>query len=236
MVQQGVIIIGIGEEMKQFDILGISLKVHTIREALALTNVYLSNECLNTVNVLTIDKLVRAVEDDRLQYLMEQFDLTILGQKEILSYLDDSNAVKLKNFDNTDYLKEFFKHCQKMKKVIYLLCDKEQNIKINANYLADNYENIEICGSYAFESLDGDYDIILNHINVFCPDVVVSVLSNPEQEQLVFENKSKMNAKLWLSLQNTIQYYYDDKSSLIHRLIEKTSFKRRIMQYKNDKE
>lgn len=229
-------IIGIGDIMKQFDVLGINLKVHTIREALALTNVYLSNDFLNTVNILTIDKLVKAVDDEQYKVLLEQSDLNIMGQNEILSYLDDINNVKLKNFDNTEYLNEFFKRCEKMKKVVYLLCEKEHDIQINATYLADNYENVEICGSYALENLEGDFDIILNHINVFCPDVVLTILPSPEQEQMIFDNKQKINAKLWLSLQNNINYYNGLKVSLLHKLIEKSIFRRKVIQYKNDKE
>ncbi len=222
--------------MKQFDVLGINLKVHTIREALALTNVYLSNDCLNTVNILTIDKLVKAVDDDSFRSLLEQTDLNIIGQKEILSCSDDSNNVKLKNFDNTEYVNEFFKKCEKMNKVIYLLGKTEEEIQINSNYLFDNYGDIEICGSYALDNLEGDTDIVVNHINVFCPDVVVSILPSPFQEQLVFDNKQKINAKLWLCLQNNIISNKGLKVNPLHKLFEKSAFKRKLNQYKNDKD
>ena len=53
---------------------------------------------------------------------------------------------------------------------------------------------------YALEDCTGDFDNIINEINIAEPDVIFSVLPTPQQEYFLKDNVGKFNAKIWYGL------------------------------------
>lgn len=46
----------------------------------------------------------------------------------------------------------------------------------------------------------GDLEAVINDMNATTPDVIISVLPSPMQEQFLFEHRDKMNANIWYGI------------------------------------
>ena len=57
-----------------------------------------------------------------------------------------------------------------------------------------------IAGSYVADNSSGDPEVIVNEINSVMPDVVLSMMDQPFQEEFLYEQKPKIGAKLWFGL------------------------------------
>ena len=46
----------------------------------------------------------------------------------------------------------------------------------------------------------GDLEAVINDMNATTPDVIISVLPSPMQEQFLYEHRDKMNANIWYGI------------------------------------
>ena len=79
-------------------------------------------------------------------------------------------------------------------------------------------------------------DSLLNEINSATADVIVSGLKGTRQDEVVMDNRSKISAKIWLSLGEhpTVQNEAGIKTSWWGSLLKKNTFKRMVTKYKNE--
>ncbi len=166
-------------------------------------------------------------------------DLTVPVSTEILYAANLASRQRLKEVENSSFYTAFIRKLSTEKRTVFILTEKEETIKTSTEYLEKNAPGVQIVGSYAFESLTGDPDTIVNEINSTSPDIVFSRLPSPKQERFVYENKSKMNAKLWVAIKENF-LAKEGKNSLkirnLSTLIEKTIFRRTVSKYVNGRE
>lgn len=225
--------------MKDMNVLGIELKDYSVKEAMKMVNQFLKDAKVDTVCFLSTDILLSAGDNQDLKQWLQSMDLTVPVSTEILYAANLASRQRLKEVENSSFYTEFMKKISMEKRTVFILAEKDATVNASTEFLEKNAPGVQIVGSYAFENLTGDSDVIINEINSTFPDIVFSRLPSPKQEQFVYENKSKINAKLWMALKENF-IAKEGKSGLkirnLSTLIEKTIFRRHVSKYENDQE
>ena len=225
--------------MKKMNIMGIELRDYSLKEASRLIGQYLSNSRLDIVYFLSIDILVQAGESENLKKWLESMELTVPVSTEILAAAGITSKTRVKEVENNAFYKALIKRLSNERCTMFLLTETEAALQKSKEYIATHASGIEVIGSYAFENLSGDVDTIINDINSAVPDVVMSRLVSPKQEQFVYENRNKINSKIWLAINDTFTIKESSmglKLEKLSRLIDKTIFRRMVSKYENNQE
>ncbi len=157
--------------IKKVDILGIQLDNYTVREAIMCVERYLSNNVLNTIESISLQMLIDSETNPVLKEVMSSLDLAIIGEKEIIQ------AAGLESMQRTQ--------------------EKIDSLKAE---LTEDYPKLIFAGEYAVETCVGDLEAVINDMNATTPDVIISVLPSPMQEQFLYEHRDKMNANIWYGI------------------------------------
>lgn len=186
--------------IKKLEILGMELDNYTVREAMDQVESFLGTTVMNTVEAVSMEMLVKAQADDFLKECIEGLDLAIISDKEILKAAGETSPQRMRETVENAFLKEFMKRASWNGRTVYLLGDTGSQIEALQGFLHEGYNKIKIVGAYALADCTGDYDAVINEINIAEPDVILSVIATPGQECFLKENKEKFNAKIWYGL------------------------------------
>ncbi len=225
--------------MKQMHVLGIELKDYSVREAMRMVDGFLQDAKVNTVSFLSMDVLMMTEENEDLREWLTSMDLTVPVSAEILQAAQLASRNRVAEVEDGKFYKDLLAKLSDEKRSAFLLTEKEETIESFSQYLSETAPGIEIVGSYAFENLTGDPDLIVNEINSTFPDVVLSRLSSPKQEQFVYEHKAKLNAKMWVALKEEFASTDRRKTSGPHKLrqwIRSKVFQRRVSQFTTEQD
>ncbi len=223
--------------MKEINLLGISLIDYTLKESLKLSNHYLNNGALNTILVVSTRILVEAAENPEYKKWIESMDMTICGETDILRAADSANRNRLKEVENGEFVREFFHRLAWNHKKVFLLSNSEQQMEFLKKKIHEVHSNLVIVGQYVLGDVTTGMDLFINEINDVVPHVIISSMPHPLQEQLMYENRMKMNANVWLALpeHSIIQTRKGMRTSRLLTLFYKKMFKRRVSKYNNEK-
>ncbi|MDO5572535.1 MAG: WecB/TagA/CpsF family glycosyltransferase [bacterium] len=222
--------------MRKLQLLGIALRDYSAKESLRLVSQYLNDAKLDTICFLSTDILLNARENENLKLWLESMDLTIPVSVEILNAAGITNRSRLKEVENGVFYREFVKRLSNEKRTMFILTETQSVLDASAEYIEKYASGIQIVGTYVLENLSGDVDSVINDINGAVPDIVLSRLTSPKQEQFVFENKNKINAKIWVALKDTFAAKENTKGlkfEKLSKLIEKTIFRRMVSKYES---
>lgn len=220
--------------VKKLDILGIKLDNYTVREAMLRIEVCWNNTIMSTVETISMDTLVKAQSDELVKNCIENLDLAIICDKEILKAAGLVSTQRTKETEENEFLKEFLRRAVRNRRTVYLLGESDEQIGKLQGFLNEKYERIKIAGVYALSECGGDYDTVINEINIAAPDVILSVIPTPDQEYFLKEHKEKLNAKIWYGLGDA----YDGKAGksevagFARKLIQKGILHTRLLRYK----
>ena len=221
--------------MKKIDILGVTLKDYTLREALRLTDGYLNNGALNTIIYVSKKRLISAAESEEKKKWLEEADLTICGDID-LPDVSSTAGNRVKEIENNEYLKEFLKKITRSRYKVYLLADTNQRLEELRASLLVRQGGMEIAGSgiLCLPWTPEDDSMLVNEINDVAPKVIISQLPFELQSGFITRNKMFVNADVILGLlEEGIQA---DKPGGIWRLTQyayRKMFKRRVKKYNN---
>jgi N-acetylglucosaminyldiphosphoundecaprenol N-acetyl-beta-D-mannosaminyltransferase len=216
----------------KLNVLGVEIDNYLTTDSSRLINEYLDDDCMNTISIIQIPTLLRAVDEDEYREYIENMDLTIVGDKAILEAAGLTDGVRIKEAEDGEFVIQFFRNVIKRKKTVFILGEKEQDIDKYMKAITKRYVGLNIAGKYAISGYEQDGDSIVNEINSVAPDVIVSVLTSPFQEKFVSENKSKISAKVWIGLGDYLQFG-DLKiiNNWLSKLIEKKILISKVKKY-----
>ncbi len=222
--------------IKKIEILGISLDNYTVREAMFQIEDYWTDTKMSTVEAVSMETLVKAQTDDLLKTCIENLDLAIICDKEILKAAGVTSVQRVKETADNEFFKEFMKFAVHSHKTVYLLGDTSEQTKLFQSFLKEAYAKLKIVGSYALSDCSGDYDAIINEVNIAAPDLILSVLPIPKQEYFLQEHKGKLNAKIWYGVG---EHYINRRgvsevAGFAKKLIQKGILHSMLLRYKND--
>ena len=182
-------------------ILGVEVDLVSQSQLYDITKEYLSNDKLNIYFLLTSELIKAAEENEEYRKCLEQADLMLPGEQhmttigEELSLLPD---VAL----NYDALLTMAKELTE-KKMVFLLCENNKEKEHLKEYMKEHLPKFTVVGEYCYEENLGD-DQIINMINTFAPDIIISTLPTPLQEEWIVTYCSKVNAKLYIGMGGVI--------------------------------
>ena len=85
------------------------------------------------------------------------------------------------------YLEEILDYIEKSHKTMYLVGDSYDKLQAFIAYFQENYSDISLVGSFVGGEQMED-DILLNDINVTCPDVILTAIAPQLQENWIQDN------------------------------------------------
>lgn len=185
---------------KKIEILGIGVDNYTVREALLRLDTYLGSTAFNIIETVTMKQLILAGENPEIKDCLMQADLCVIGEREILSEAGCASAQRLREIRNQDFLRELLRRVSRSKKRVFLIASADVDLERMRAFLAEACPGFASIGEYAAESCDGDIDDIVNEINGATPDIVISGMESPKEEEFLLSNREKIGASLWYGL------------------------------------
>lgn len=220
--------------VKKLEILGVNLENYTVREAMLKIEVCWNNTIMSTVETISMDTLVKAQSDELVKSCIENLDLAIICDKEILKAAGLDSSQRMKETVENEFMKEFLRRAVRNRRTVYLLGATGEQVKFLREFLGEKYERMKIAGMYALSECNGDYDAVINEINIATPDVILSVMDTPGQEYFLKEHKEKLNAKIWYGLGQDYagRQGKSEVVSFARKLIQKGILHTRLLRYK----
>lgn len=221
--------------MREINILGISLKDYTLREKLSLADRYLKNGALNTIECVSAKTLMAAGDDPQQKEWLEAMDMIVYSDVDIARSAGITNRNRLKEIENNSFLKELLRRLAREKYPVYLLTDSEDTMQTLENDLARTQATLQIVGKYVFSPDEGTEDALINEINDKAPKVIVALSAYPAQESFIFQNKSRLNADIWLGLQkdSLVLGMEEKRIGVLLRKLQHKIFQRKVSRYEN---
>lgn len=184
----------------KINVLDIEIDNCTAKEAMKKAVEYLASEPVNTIDLLTVDALMRQEEAAERRKIFDQLDLVLAGDGMILEAAGIESRKYLQETKNQVFLRMFLRYLHKNHRRIYLLVESEEDGQELYDYLERAYGGIEIVGMAKVSAQNRADDMLVNAINGGEVDCVLSVLAPPLQEEFIIENRTLINAGLWMGL------------------------------------
>ena len=222
--------------MKELNILGVSIREYSLKESLALTDIYLKNGVMNTVLFVSVKMLLAAGKNPELKEWIETMDMTVCAEPDILRAADMATMSRMREIENSAYLKEVVRRLFKTKKSVYLLTEKEEDITELKEQLRQVGPALKIVAENNLEAVDENIENLVNHMNDVAADVIISMIPFPKQEMIIAQNKNFINSEVWFALLMPEESYKGKgNTNFWSRFIQSlhfSKFKKKVENYK----
>lgn len=221
--------------IKQIQLLGMTIPNYSLREELQLAQDALRNEKLSLLLTVSMQSLLKVCnsESQQTKECVEQADLVVVEDPEILSVAGINSSQRIREAEDHLFFNELLKRLQRGQQQVYLVAAKNSALEKIKEILLDRYEKLKIVGEYSIEEYPDDLDRMINEINSAAPDVIISVMPTPQQEEFLVANRSKLLAKLWYGLGENYGLLMEKKGFgwRMKRLIHLGRFKMHVNHY-----
>lgn len=224
----------------KMNVLDVQLDDYTAKEAMRTATEYMKTEPVNTIEIVTVDILMRVAEDTALKENLEQIDMVLAGDEAILEAVGNSEKKRLQEAHSQVFLKMLMRYFHKNQSKVFLLADTEQELTVLEEYMEKEYGVIEVIGTAVVPEDESADDLIMNSINgaETEADCVISVLASPKQEAFISRCRPVLNARLWFGIGKGMMPVRK-KAGVYKRIsefIEKKILKREIEKEKRKKD
>lgn len=225
--------------IKQIQILGMTFPNYSLRDELQLAQEALRSERLCMFLTMSMQSLMKVSSSgsEEEKSFVEQADLIVVEDPEILSVAGITSNQRIREASDHLFFAELMKRLQRGQQQIYLVASKNAALEKIKEILGERYEKLHIVGQYSIEEYPDDLDRMINEINSAAPDVILSVMPTPAQEEFLMKNRSKLLAKLWYGLGENYSLLLEKKGFgwKMKRLIHLGRFKMHVNQYDEEK-
>lgn len=184
--------------MKKVSVLGIHLWDVSVRESIRTMGHYFVNHKINVIYFLTTEALLEASANDEMRNYIESMDMTIPMTTDILSAAKVTNRYRIKEVENRQFSKEMLEKLEREQATILLLSETKEQME-ELHLKLSSRKRLRIVKSVVMEELTGGFDQAINEINQESPQVLISQLEMPRQEQFIYENRKRVNIKIWIA-------------------------------------
>ncbi len=186
--------------MKRITLQGISVSYDTVHEQLRMVEQFLGEDMLHTIGTITSRLLGCARNDETVQKMTEAYDIAVIGEGRLLRGSGIDSAQRIREVRGFDFYKELLTQLSRRGNTVFLLSDTGERLSAYKAYLGQIHEKMTIFGEAALTDHIDDADGIVNEINASMPDIVLSVISSPEQEHFLFSHRHMIGARIWYSV------------------------------------
>ena len=185
---------------KHFHLAGVRLKNISTREALNRVDRAFYEERFLTLGEVNRRTLYLAWENPVVRNLIEELDVTIIGESEILEVAKEQGLRRQFEIDNRVFFYQFYRRMERSNRKVLLLGETTESVMKAVALLREEFPKLNICKAYSLERYQEDEDAVVNDINAASTDVIVSVLPSPRQEYFLATHKNKLAAILWYGM------------------------------------
>ncbi len=186
--------------MRAINVLGISLKDYSVREAMRRVSLFLNNGICNTVDFVTHDDLLKATDSAELKRALEDMDLTVFTAGDILQAGNITSHSREREIESNLFMKGLLRKLAKEKRRIFIVssdADKLQKFEESLNGFEDD---LNIIGRCAVDETVGGTDAVVNEANEKLPDALFLNLGTPEAELFIQSGRMKLNTQLIVAM------------------------------------
>ncbi|MDD6037210.1 MAG: WecB/TagA/CpsF family glycosyltransferase [bacterium] len=223
---------------KQIELLGMSFPNYSLREEVLLAQEALKDNKLQVFLTVSMRSLMKASSMDVVKDCVEKAQLVIVDDQEILKVAGINSSQRVREAEDHLFFAEFLKRLVRGHGTVYLVATKDAALEKIKEILSEQYENLDIVGEYSIEQYPDDLDRMINDINGCAPDVIISVMPTPQQEEFLQSNRNKLDAKVWYGL-GEFYSLLNEKHGFgwrMKRLIHFGRFKMHVNQYEDKEE
>lgn len=224
--------------IKMIQLLGMTIPNYSLREELQLAQQALKDERLCVFLTMSMQSLLKisSSESKAAKECVEQADLIVVEDSEILRVAGITSSQRIHEAEDHLFFSELLKRLQRGQQQVYLVASRNIALENVKEILTDRYEKLQIVGQYSIEEYPDDLDRMINEINSVAPDVIISVMPAPQQEEFMMANRGKLMAKLWYGLGENYSHLMEKKGLgwRVKRLIHLGRFKMHVNHYEED--
>lgn len=156
---------------------------------------------MDTVTTVTTFLLRAGETNEIVRRCLEKASLTIIGEEEILHAAGIDTAERKNEVRTHLFFQEFMKRIERNHKTVFLLTDEAERMDLLTDWLTEHHENkLSIVGKQTMETAATDWDRVVNEINAASPDVVLSLIRSPVQEEFLAKNRRRLNVRIWYGI------------------------------------
>ena len=186
--------------VKKIRLFGMEIDNYPLWEEIRLGESFYEQGKMNVIRTVSMQMLGMSVEDRQVQEGIGKADLVVIEDKEILSEAGIRSSQRLREADEHGFMQEFLKRACKNRRRVFLVAGDAEKLKEVKEFLQKAYEKMQIAGNYTAEDCRGGYDGMVNEINACAPDMILSVLESPVEDQLLSEAGARIDARVWYSM------------------------------------
>lgn len=213
-------------DCKKISILDMRVDNYTVRESLLRLDTFLGSTMLNVIETVTMEQLILAAEHPVIKECLKQADLCIVGECEILSETGNASAQRMKEIREQDFLREVLKRAVRSQKRIFLIAMTGTKLEQIQTFFMECVPKFTAIGTCAVEEYVEDMDSIVNEMNGAAPDIVISALESPIEEEFLQSHKDKINTCVWFGLGTA--FHYGQNRIRVGRTIKKLALRGRL--------
>lgn len=201
----------------KMNILDVGIDCLSAKEAMKAAVGFMEGAPINTIEIVTLDMLMRGQDNPSWKEDTSKLDLMLPGEREILEAagIEDKNLIR--DVENKTFLKMFLKYLQKNHYKTFLMTESDEETHKLEETIRQYNHGIRIAGCSVLSAKDRlEEDLvndIINDINGTETDCILSVLTAPHQEAFIAANSALLNARLWLGCGMFLKENYMDKKT-----------------------
>ena len=215
---------------KKIQVLGVELNNCSAKDAMKFVVECLQRERMEVVEMVSMNTLAQFQQSNEDVTMFESFDLVLPSDRGILQAAGIEEERRLKEVDDSLFMKMVMRYLQKNHIRVFLLSETEEARQQLEEYIAEEYSHLKIVQSMSLEDKGSSDDMILNYVNGAEVECVLSTVSSPLEESFVFRNKSIINARIWLGFGALIREMNREKKGLqkIKEIISRRILKKQV--------
>lgn len=185
--------------MKQTEQSGLRITDYTAKDAARMSLKFIGNGTVNTILYLTAQDLADALDREEYRTRIETADLIRFSEPLALELLGFRDKVRQKEVEEDHFFIDMVKRFARAKQTVFLVAENKENLDALGAYIREIHENVQVAGSYLWESETASAEEMVNEINDVSPNVILSILPFELQGKLMDEQRSVINADLWIA-------------------------------------
>ncbi len=185
---------------EKIQVLDATIHNDSAKEAMSKIVDYIQQDTFHVVEVVTMQSLVKLLEEEEHRQYLEEFDFTFAGDKEVLEAGGVTDTKRLQEAEDMLFLRMFLRYLHKNRKRVFLLADDEEVLQQVASFMKEEYRDIRIVETCVTDANSPSDEVVINQINGVETDCVLAFMNSPEQEEFLIRNRLLINTKVWVGL------------------------------------
>ena len=189
----------------KISVFGIGIDSRPAKESLKAAIELMDGEGLSTIEILTMDMLLKERDNEEIKEILAKMDLVLPESEAMLKMAENPEAKHAaETAEKRGFLQMYLKYLQKYKKRVFLLAEDDRQCEQVSELLKKEYRGILLTGSGVLPE-GGEEESVINEINGLEIDCILSVLSSPHQELFAENARNMLSAKMWLGLSRMLR-------------------------------